>query len=102
MKPLESDICRLLCECALAAVNHGLLPQAETIRIALPHLVSAPADRRILEATLLIGLHQPHEAMKLLSNDPSSEASTLRHLMESPHRAPSALPTAPYSGALFG
>ncbi|WP_051673174.1 EscG/YscG/SsaH family type III secretion system needle protein co-chaperone [Pseudomonas chlororaphis] len=102
MKPLERDICRLLCECGLAAANHGLAAHAETIRAALPHLVSAPTDRRILEATLLIGLAQTHEAMKLLSHDTSLEASTLRQLIESSRSTRLASPTQPYSPALFG
>jgi type III secretion system SsaH family protein len=101
MRPLKSDTCRLLCECALAAANHGLVTHAETIRVALPHLISVPADRRILEATLLIGLEQPHEALKLLSHDSSMEANTLRRLIESPRlAAPASSP--PYSPALFG
>ncbi|MHC8397979.1 EscG/YscG/SsaH family type III secretion system needle protein co-chaperone [Pseudomonas sp. MDT1-17] len=102
MRRLESDICRLLCECGLAAANHGLAAHAETIRAALPHLVGAPTDRRILEATLLIGLEQMHEAMKLLSNDTSMEACTLRQLIESPRSAGLASPTPPHFPALFG
>ncbi|CAI8807649.1 EscG/YscG/SsaH family type III secretion system needle protein co-chaperone [Pseudomonas zeae] len=102
MKLLESDICRLLCECGLAAANHSLIVQAQTILTALPHLVSAPADRRILEATLLIGLEQQHEALKVLNNDESTEASTLRQLIESARsdRQPRVAPL--YSPALFG
>lgn len=101
MRLLESDICRLLCECGLAAANHGLALQAETIRAALAHLVCAPADRRILEATLLIGLEQTHEAMKLLSNDISPSACTLRRLIES-SRSVELASNPPYSPALFG
>ncbi|MBK5415409.1 EscG/YscG/SsaH family type III secretion system needle protein co-chaperone [Pseudomonas sp. TH31] len=88
MNVLERDICRIVCEVGLAAANHGFFAQAETIRNALPHLVEALTDRRILEATLLIGLGQTHQAMKLLVADASDEANTLRCLIESSTHTP--------------
>lgn len=83
MNLLERDVCRIICETVLAAVNHGFVEQVETIRSALPHLMREPADRRILEAALLIGLGHVHEAMRLLVGDASGEANTLRRLIES-------------------
>ncbi|WP_429547402.1 EscG/YscG/SsaH family type III secretion system needle protein co-chaperone [Pseudomonas frederiksbergensis] len=97
MNVLERDICRIVCETGLAAVNHGFIEQVETIRNALPYLVKEHADRRILEATLLIGLGQTHRAMKLLVGDSSDEANTLRCLIESTARDDRSLPKPPSS-----
>lgn len=84
MKMLERDICQLVCETSLAAVNHGLFEQSEIIRSAFPYLVSDPGHRRVLEATLLIGLKRPCAAMALLVGDYSDEANTLRRLTDNP------------------
>lgn len=86
MNILERDVCRIVCETGLAAVNHGFVDHAETIRSALPHLVGEPAVLRILQATLLIGLSQVREATELLAEDASVEANTLRRLIESASR----------------
>ncbi len=83
MNILESHICRIICETGLAAVNHGFIEQVETIRSALPHLVEDPGNRRIIEATLLIGLERIHDAITLLAGDSSDEANMLRRLVES-------------------
>ncbi|AZD09533.1 hypothetical protein C4K26_4139 [Pseudomonas chlororaphis] len=95
MKVLERDVCRIVCETGLAAVNHGFVEQVETIRSALPHLVSEPADLRILQATLLIGLSRRHEALALLAGDASDEANTLRRLIESASQDALTLPAQP-------
>lgn len=102
MSPLDRDTCRLVCACSLAAVNHGLVNHAETIRDALPHLVSDPADGRILEATLLIGLDRTAQALQLLRHDHSSAADTLRLLLQSRHRSAPANPPPASSCVLFG
>lgn len=97
MNVLERDVCRIVCETGLAAVNHGFIEQAETIRSALPHLVSDPAALRILQATLLIGLSHVHEALELLAGDASDEANTLRRLIDSASREALPLATSPSS-----
>lgn len=89
MNVLERDVCRIVCETGLAAVNHNFVEQVETILSALPHLVNESADLRIIQATLLIGLSHVHEAIELLAGDASDEANTLRRLIESaPQDAP--------------
>jgi type III secretion system SsaH family protein len=94
MNPLETDICRLISETGLAAVNHGFIKQVETIRTALPYLIKDPGDRQVIQAALLIGLKQADDALKLLANNSSDEAHMLRHLIESDpvRRCPSPLP----------
>jgi type III secretion system SsaH family protein len=78
---MESDIRRLVAEAGLAAANHGLFAEARAIRAALVDVVPAPDLRRLLEATILIGLGEPEEATRLLENDTSVEADTLRTLL---------------------
>ncbi|MEX3956750.1 EscG/YscG/SsaH family type III secretion system needle protein co-chaperone [Trinickia sp. EG282A] len=78
---IERDIRRLVAEAGLAAVNHGLFAEAQAIRAALVDLVPAPDLRRLLEATILIGLGELEEAARLLENDASVEADTLRMLL---------------------
>ncbi|PTB18605.1 EscG/YscG/SsaH family type III secretion system needle protein co-chaperone [Trinickia symbiotica] len=78
---MESDIRRLVVQAGLAAVNHGLFAEAQAIRAALVDLVPAPDLRRLLEATILIGLGELEEAAHLLENDASAEAGTLRLLL---------------------
>ena len=75
------DTCRLIAEAGLAAVNHGLYREAESIRAALPWLVGDSGVRRILEASLLVGLGQPEAAMALLEGATSAEAAVLRRLV---------------------
>ncbi|HTI18325.1 MAG TPA: EscG/YscG/SsaH family type III secretion system needle protein co-chaperone [Trinickia sp.] len=83
MKPIDDDTRRLIAEAGLAAINHGLLSEALAIREALPHLVAAPAPRRLLEAAMSIGLGTPEAAEQLLADDTSPEADVLRMLMRS-------------------
>ncbi len=78
---METDIRRLVAEAGLAAVNHGLFPEARAILAALVDLVPAPELRRLLEATILIGLGESGKAARLLENDTSAEADTLRMLL---------------------
>ncbi|MCU1748816.1 EscG/YscG/SsaH family type III secretion system needle protein co-chaperone [Pseudomonas sp. 6D_7.1_Bac1] len=102
MNTLDTDICRLISETSLAAVNHGFIEQVETIRTALPYLIKDSGDRQILEAALLIGLKQVDDALKLLANNSSDEANTLRRLIESDpvRRCPS--PVQAYTHPLLG
>lgn len=97
MSVLERDVCRIVCETALVAVNHGFVEQAETMRRALPHLVSDPATLRILQATLLIGLSHVDGALEVLAGDASDEANTLRRLIDSASRDALSLATPPSS-----
>jgi type III secretion system SsaH family protein len=78
---MENHIRRLVVEAGLAAVNHGLLPEARAIHAALVDLVPAAEPRRLLEATMLIGLGEQEDAERLLENDTSVEADTLRMLL---------------------
>lgn len=84
MNGLDKDVCRLIVELGLAAVNHSLIDNAQIIRAALTDLIVDPSQRHVLEATLLIGLGQPQAALKLLSEHPRPEAELLRQLLASP------------------
>ncbi|MDN7673338.1 EscG/YscG/SsaH family type III secretion system needle protein co-chaperone [Burkholderia oklahomensis] len=81
MTALARDVRRLLVECGLAAVNHGLARHAWAIYDALPALVADPADRRLVEATMLIGLGRDGPAARLLASMPGPEAALLRGLL---------------------
>lgn len=81
MTGLSRDACRLIVEAGLAAANHGLRQEAESIRMALPCLVPDEDMRRILDASLLIGLGHAEAAMILLEGDESTEAAVLRRLV---------------------
>ncbi|WP_082728269.1 EscG/YscG/SsaH family type III secretion system needle protein co-chaperone [Burkholderia mayonis] len=94
MTALAQDVRRLLVECGLAAVNHGLARHAWAIYDALPALVADPADRRLVEATMLIGLGRDGSAARLLASMPGPEAALLRGLL-----APSAASVASVASA---
>ncbi|WP_082722434.1 EscG/YscG/SsaH family type III secretion system needle protein co-chaperone [Burkholderia mayonis] len=81
MTALAQDVRRLLVECGLAAVNHGLARHAWAIYDALPALIADPADRRLVEATMLIGLGRDGSAARLLASTPGPEAALLRGLL---------------------
>lgn len=83
MRLLPPHICQLIVETGLAAVNHGLPQQAESVRLALPHLTDNHHARLIIEASLLIGQGYPHTAQCLLQTNHSSEAQLLRRLIHS-------------------
>jgi type III secretion system SsaH family protein len=81
MKPLAQGARRLIVECGLAAVNHGLTHHAWTIHAALPELVTDPAARRLLEAMMMIGLGRDGSAARLLEGTPGPEGALLRQLI---------------------
>lgn len=81
MTGLSREVRRLVAEAGLAAVNHGLYREAESIRLALPWLVEDDSARRILDASLLLGLGQTEAAMRRLDGDTSTEAGVLRRLL---------------------
>ncbi|OHX19166.1 EscG/YscG/SsaH family type III secretion system needle protein co-chaperone [Chromobacterium sphagni] len=85
MKLLATDICRLVVETGLAAVNHGLYDEADAIRLAMPHLTENAHARKIVEATLLLGMGHAEAASSLLRGDSSEEAGMLRRLINSMH-----------------
>ncbi|RKT98759.1 EscG/YscG/SsaH family type III secretion system needle protein co-chaperone [Burkholderia sp. Nafp2/4-1b] len=87
MTTLAADVRRLLVECGLAAANHNLVQHAWDIYEALPTLLSAPGDRRLVEAAMLIGLGRDGQAARLLASTPGSEAALLRSLI-APSNAP--------------
>ncbi|WP_063889467.1 MULTISPECIES: EscG/YscG/SsaH family type III secretion system needle protein co-chaperone [Burkholderia] len=91
MTALSQDARRLLVECGLAAVNHGLARHAWAIYDALPALVAATGDRRLVEATMLIGLGRDGCAARLLASMPGPDAALLRGLL-APAHAPSGAP----------
>ncbi|BBE08747.1 Probable type III secretion apparatus [Mycoavidus cysteinexigens] len=84
MSRLDQDVCRLIVEVGLAAVNHALLDDAQIIHAALIDLVMDLSQRQVLEATMLIGLGQPQAALQLLAQHTQPEAELLRQLLASP------------------
>ncbi|AUH50665.1 EscG/YscG/SsaH family type III secretion system needle protein co-chaperone [Chromobacterium sp. ATCC 53434] len=82
MKSLETNICKLVVETGLAAVNHGLYDEADSIRLAMPHLTENPHAQKIVEATLLLGMGHARAASSLLHGDRSEEAEMLRSLIK--------------------
>ncbi|MCX8565614.1 MAG: type III secretion system protein, SsaH family [Glomeribacter sp. 1016415] len=89
MRQLDQDVRRLMVELGLAAVNHGLLDDAQMIHAALIDLVADPSQRQVLAATMLIGLGQPQAALQLLAQQTQAEAELLRQLLASPVSSPS-------------
>ncbi|MDM5065368.1 EscG/YscG/SsaH family type III secretion system needle protein co-chaperone [Aeromonas salmonicida] len=78
---LDDDTRRLVVEAGLAAVNNGLYPQAEAIRHALPLLSDNAQARAIVHAVMLIGLHDPDGAARVLHGDRSDAARLLHTLI---------------------
>ncbi|RQR48093.1 EscG/YscG/SsaH family type III secretion system needle protein co-chaperone [Burkholderia sp. Bp9126] len=81
MTTLEQAVHRLIVECGLAATNHGLTGHAWAIYDMLPVLVSDPADRRLIEATMLIGFGHDGAAERLLEQAVGPQAAVLRQLL---------------------
>jgi type III secretion system SsaH family protein len=76
---------QLIVSSALAATNHGLTIQAETIVSAFPELIPDPENRAICQALVLFGLSQPATALNCLGILMSPEAVQLRQLIVEAH-----------------
>ncbi|MEW9906581.1 MAG: EscG/YscG/SsaH family type III secretion system needle protein co-chaperone [Candidatus Symbiodolus clandestinus] len=72
---------QLVVSIAFAAINHGLLRQAEEIAAAFPDLIVDAENRALCQALLLFGLKQPTAAWRSLSQCCSTEADQLRQLI---------------------
>lgn len=79
---LDTETRQLIVEAGLAAVNNGLFPQTETIRIALPQLTENQQAGNIVNVVMLIGLCDAPEARRVLGEDRSEEATLLRQLIQ--------------------
>lgn len=77
---------QLIVSAGLAAANHGLRNEMLTIYAALDDLIDATDARRIVEATMLIGIGQTIAAQQLLQADTSPQAQLLRRLLNSDKR----------------
>lgn len=74
---------QLIVEAGLAAANHGMRKHALTIHAALGDLIACEHARRIITATLLIGVGQTTVAEQLLQDDTSPQAQLLQALLDS-------------------
>jgi len=81
MSTLKREDRRLLVELAFCAVNHGLIQQAESIRLALSVLIADDAVRRRCDILLLIGLHRIDEAKVLLEQCTPQQAIEFHALL---------------------
>ncbi|CAI1197435.1 EscG/YscG/SsaH family type III secretion system needle protein co-chaperone [Serratia quinivorans] len=82
MMRLDTETRQLIVEAGLAAVNNGLFPQTEAIRIALPLLTENQQAGNIVNAVMLIGLCNAPEAKRVLRGDRSEEATLLSQLIQ--------------------
>lgn len=79
---LDKATIRLVVEAGIAATNHGLLKEAESILLALPYWIPDLSTRRTVAAILLFGLRRPAEALAQLEDEQSDEACALRCLIQ--------------------
>lgn len=80
---LDSQVRQLIVQAGLAAANHGMRNHVFTIHAALDELVACEHARRIITATLLIGVGDTDAAEQLLLDDASPQAQLLRGLLDS-------------------
>lgn len=80
---LDSQVRQLIVEAGLAAANHGMRNHVFTIEAALSELVACEHARRIINATMLIGVGDTGAAEQLLLDDASPQAQLLQALLGS-------------------
>ncbi|QLL13459.1 EscG/YscG/SsaH family type III secretion system needle protein co-chaperone [Pseudomonas chlororaphis] len=80
---LDTQARRLVVAAGLAASNHGMRMEMSVIRSALGNLIDDTQARRIVEATMLIGIGQTSAARRLLQDDHSAQAQLLLDLLDS-------------------
>ncbi|NWD64117.1 EscG/YscG/SsaH family type III secretion system needle protein co-chaperone [Pseudomonas sp. IPO3774] len=83
---LDTQARQLIVCAGLAAANHGMHKEMFTIHAALGDLIDSTHARRIVEATMLIGIGQTAAAHQLLQGDTSAQAQLLRQLLNSEKR----------------
>jgi type III secretion system SsaH family protein len=81
MMPLDKEVSRLIVQAGVAAINHGLLTEANVILDALDNLVDNLEHRSLLRAVLLFGTQQEQAAWRCLDNSTSDKANVLRDLL---------------------
>lgn len=85
---LNKDVRKIIIEAGLTASNHQLIAEANSIQAALPFLIENEQNRRIVAASMLIGLGEITSAQKILHGDLSDEAGILRRLIKQGHQEP--------------